>query len=355
MTQAAKAKPTAKQRKDKVVKEIGEFFEKQLKLGTKPWNKPWDVSKCSHALPHNIVSQKPYRGVNVWILAFTGDQEFASFKQWAELGRKHAIANKEYEWRQDRQGKQYKSPTTYYGVQKGQTAHTIVYFSMIRVENDKYPAESDDKYVKIPMLKYHKVFGRSQTNLPMPEVDHGELNMTKRERAVENFMFANYFEEQGIDVRWGGTRAYYNVSSDFIGMPDRVAFKDGFAMLPTLLHEAIHSTGHMKRLSRKFGIFGDKDYAFEELVAEMGASILCRWFNILPGDALEEGLENQASYVKNWLERLKSDPGFIIKAGAKAQKAVDYILQTKFGEEDAPQSFDEEEWHLFAEEETEEE
>lgn len=353
MARQQKSKQDTANRKAAVVKQIGDFFTTELKKGTKPWNRPWDLSKCSNALPHNIVSQKAYRGVNVWILGFTGDTEFGSFKQWAQVGNKHAIKNGEYELAEDKKGKPYKKSTTYYGVKKGETAHTIVYFSMIKIENDKYPAQSPDKYIRIPLLKYHKVFGRSQTTLPPTEADPDapKLDLTRRETAVENFMFRNYLDPNDIKVSWGGTRAYYRVGTDNIGMPDRHAFPTGFAMLPTLLHEAIHSTGHASRLKRKFGIFGDEDYAFEELVAEMGASILCRWFNILPGDALEEGLENQVSYINNWLKRLESNPNMIIKAGARAQAAVDYILKAEFGDDAPVPTFDEEQWAIEEEEE----
>ena len=78
---------------------------------------------------------------------------------------------------------------------------------------------------------------------------------------------------------------------------------------------------------------GDEKYAFEELVAELGASLLCKHFNILPSEALEDGLENQVSYLASWLKRLESDPKMIIRAGSKAQRAMDYILGTTFEEE----------------------
>tara|TARA_R100000734_G_C3318438_1_gene112590 strand:- start:2774 stop:3784 length:1011 start_codon:yes stop_codon:yes gene_type:complete len=319
----------------KVVQEIADMFKKQIKEGVKPWNKPWDTSKCSTGMAHNIVSGKPYRGVNQFILQFAGDTEFASFKQWSEVGRKYAIEQGEYELREGKNGKPYKHTTTYYGVQKGMSAHTVVYFNLIKIkEKDDYGNEEEKR---IPILKWFKVFGRSQTNIPANPIDLSEeekLSMTEREEAIEQELFDIYLDKEGIPVSWGGARAFYSLGRDSIGMPDRHAFPDGYAMLPTLFHESIHSTGHPKRKNRTFGIFGDKEYAFEELVAEMGASLLCRHFNILPSEALEDGLENQASYIASWLKRLDSDPGFIIKAGSRAQAAVDYILQTTFEEEE---------------------
>ena len=37
-----------------------------LEQGTVPWHKPWNART---SLPRNFVSRKPYRGVNVFLLA----------------------------------------------------------------------------------------------------------------------------------------------------------------------------------------------------------------------------------------------------------------------------------------------
>ena len=66
----------------------------------------------------------------------------------------------------------------------------------------------------------------------------------------------------------------------------------------------------------------------------MGASLLCRHFNILPTDALEDGLENQVAYLANWCQKIESNPKLLISAGSKAQKAMDYILGTTWDNEE---------------------
>ena len=88
----------------------------------------------------------------------------------------------------------------------------------------------------------------------------------------------------------------------------------------------IHSTGSKKRLSRKFGTsMRDKKYAFEELVAEIGASFLCA-----EAGFLHYTMRNSLAYLKGWRKRLvkllKEDNRAIFKAAALAQKACDYIL-----------------------------
>lgn len=97
----------------------------------------------------------------------------------------------------------------------------------------------------------------------------------------------------------------------------------------------VHSTGHQNRLARP-GIttqgvaFGDEVYSKEELVAEMGAAMLCGMAGID-----NSTLENSASYINSWLRALEKDSRLVLQAAAQAQKAADYILgETKEKSED---------------------
>jgi antirestriction protein ArdC len=53
----------------------------------------------------------------------------------------------------------------------------------------------------------------------------------------------------------------------------------------------------------------------------MASAFLCGYCGILLCTET-----NQAAYLKGWLEKLKSDPSMLIKAGSQAQRAFDYIL-----------------------------
>jgi antirestriction protein ArdC len=57
--------------------------------------------------------------------------------------------------------------------------------------------------------------------------------------------------------------------------------------------------------------FGTKAYAAEELVAELGAAILCAQLGVT-------GQLHHAEYIGNWLELLKKDEGAIFTASSKA-------------------------------------
>ncbi|WP_252281473.1 zincin-like metallopeptidase domain-containing protein [Peribacillus frigoritolerans] len=71
--------------------------------------------------------------------------------------------------------------------------------------------------------------------------------------------------------------------------------------------------------------FGSESYSKEELVAEMGASMLTAMAGF--GDTT---LEHSTAYIQSWLRALKNDKTMVVKAGSQAQKAVDLILGTKF-------------------------
>jgi antirestriction protein ArdC len=108
-------------------------------------------------------------------------------------------------------------------------------------------------------------------------------------------------------------------------MPEKETFDNSEAYYSTLFHEFTHSTGHKTRLNRP-GIvethyFGDEIYSKEELVAEMGAAMLCGMIGIE-----NKTIKNSASYIQSWLRKLKDDKKLVVHAAAAAQKAADFIL-----------------------------
>jgi len=119
-------------------------------------------------------------------------------------------------------------------------------------------------------------------------------------------------------------RAYYRHASDLVNMPKRETFAKVPEYYNTLFHELAHSTGHESRLDRlqkRQSNFGDTVYAREELIAEMTASFLCGQAGIE-----RDTIDNSASYIANWLERLKNDRKLVVQAASAGNKAADYIL-----------------------------
>jgi len=87
-----------------------------------------------------------------------------------------------------------------------------------------------------------------------------------------------------------------------------------------------HAVGHPKRLNRfennEISSFNSAHFSKEELIAEIGAAFLNAHTGILNDDTLNDS----SAYIQGWLNKLHNDKKFIVEASAKAQKAVDYIL-----------------------------
>jgi antirestriction protein ArdC len=118
--------------------------------------------------------------------------------------------------------------------------------------------------------------------------------------------------------------AAYSPQINKLYMPTIGQFVNSDAYYQTLFHELVHSTGHMDKLNRdgitKFDKFGSHQYSYEELIAEIGAGMLCELSGI------QMNVQNSQAYLNGWIGKLQSEPKWIIKAVAEAKKAVELIL-----------------------------
>jgi antirestriction protein ArdC len=109
-------------------------------------------------------------------------------------------------------------------------------------------------------------------------------------------------------------------------MPDADTFRDRESYYGTLFHELTHWTGADKRLKRLTPArFGSADYAFEELVAELGAAFLSGRFGF-------EQVSQSAAYLRQWAKACRQHPDMLARAASLAQRAADYVT----GEQSAP-------------------
>ena len=263
-----------------------------LEKGVIPWRQTW----TNAGLPKNLITGKNYRGINVWLLNSLGCSQnyFLSFKQVNDLGG---------------------------SVKKGEKAQEVVFWKWMERKNK----ETGEKE-KVPLLRYYKVFNIDQcSDIPIeklpPVVERNNNPLETCEEIISEM-------PKRPDIRYKEHRAYYNRMHDFVNMPKIETFENSEEYYSTLFHELVHSTGHNERLNRKELLeskgMRSKDYAAEELTAEMGATYL----KSCAGIPIEQ-LENNAAYIQGWLERLKNDKRFIVHASVQAQKATDYILNIK--------------------------
>jgi antirestriction protein ArdC len=179
------------------------------------------------------------------------------------------------------------------------------------------------------LLRYFNVFNAEQATWPdgAPEFGNPKANDLQVNSTCEGIVQG--YLDGGPKLCFGGDRAYYAPTHDYVQVPDLDTFETAEQFYSTVFHELTHSTGHPSRLAR-VGImenhrFGDESYSKEELIAEMGAAMLCGVAGI---DQVT--IPMQASYIGNWVRTLQGDHKLVIQAAAGAQRAADRILGVEF-------------------------
>jgi antirestriction protein ArdC len=271
-----------------------------LEDGIVPWRRPW----TSAGLPRNLVSKKPYRGINHFLLSASKyvSPFWLTMRQANELGGR---------------------------VRRGELSTIIVFWKVDeRPDQEATDAANEKGTRRRFLLRYYRVFNVEQCELPqavldkLPKIEtHEHDPIDEAERIVAEM-------PQRPELQTGGSKAFYSSLSDRVTMPPRELFTTAEEYYATLLHEMTHSTGHPKRLARatitEAAPFGSATYSKEELCAEMGSAFLCAEAGISP-----VVIENQAAYLAGWLGKLRDDRKLLIHAAAQAQHAADFILNRK--------------------------
>tara|TARA_R110000787_G_scaffold194096_1_gene305637 strand:- start:860 stop:1750 length:891 start_codon:yes stop_codon:yes gene_type:complete len=276
-----------KETTDAIVAAIEKAIEEGKPL---PWHKPWTGSEGG-VMPVSGATGKRYKGVNIIRLWAAGYDDTRWFTY---NGAKKAGGQ----------------------VRKGEVSTPIVYFSFIEKKDEKTGKDKN-----IPILRAFSGFNYEQCEWP----EAVEAEAVEAERG-DNLKL---LEATGLEVRHGGGRAYYNRASDYIKMPKLEKFKTEDDYWATMWHEATHATGHEDRLDRTFGKrFGDNAYAFEELVAELGAAFICAEIGVTPSAG---GRDDHAAYIQSWLKALKNDKRAIFTAAKKATQAAEWVIKSGEG------------------------
>lgn len=275
-----------------------------LQQGVIPWQQEWNPlgTAC------NYVTGKAYRGINALLLNCNHFKHpyYLTFKQASDLGGR---------------------------VRKGSKAEVVTYWDILYRNKDtgknlsqiQANSMTASQVEKTLFLRYYNVFNVADVegvNFTFPELNQRPLHQKIEacEQIIEEI-------RNRPALRFGGSEAYYSSTEDLVNMPDMQLFQSPESFYCVFFHELVHATGHPSRLARKaegqVNHFGSELYSKEELVAELGATFLCAFTGIA-----QHTLNNSAAYIQNWLEVLKGDKKFIVEAAGKAQRAMDYILNT---------------------------
>jgi antirestriction protein ArdC len=283
-----------------------------ISQGVKPWAKPW------HSTPYqNLITGHQYTGINPilctidMILYNYQSPYFISFNQAKELNWKIKKGSKSTWIRWGGvNGKETLDEFT--GETKKEFYSAFKWFNLFNLDC----LDDNSSQFKIEDYIGDRIKGETQSY----------LNPEARLEAVENFI-----KQHNPTTQFGGNKALYYPVSDTIRLPHYQDFKSAVGYYATYLHELIHWTGHNSRCDRikdaalrdrpLTSQFGSENYAFEELVAEIGSAMLCNQLG------LESELENHASYLDSWLSILTDDKQAFFKASQLATKAVKFLLE----------------------------
>jgi len=254
------------------------------------WERPWNLTGV---FPTNPNTGNDYRGAMsiLLMLMIHGGGNFAGYGQWGKIGGQ---------------------------VRKGEKSLMI-----LRPATKCVGEDAKGKKIMIPTGQYFyvPVFHESQQEgwiAPVIESNDNFIDHAKAEGTIQAMM------DSGVSVKHGGDTACFIPSIDSIRMPCKEQFLNESDYYATILHELVHWTGRSDRLNRNKA-YGDKrSYAFEELVAELGASMLCGELGVHNGYR-----DDHAKYVSHWLDIMRGDSNAILDAAKLAGIAVDVIMNRR--------------------------
>ena len=274
-----------------------DILEAMEKDGLPPWRQGWS----SGMLAFNASSGKVYQGINQLILGMQphGDPRYLTYKQAEYMGLQ---------------------------VRRGERGVRVIKLVEVERKRARQAAGAEGEIVaeengKALVLKAYTVFNAAQIDgmAPMParECD------VKPTEAVEAIVWG--LQDTGLKLTFGPYQPAYDMRRDEIRIPVASDFYNQEDFNSCLVHEMAHSTANPKRIGRPFFSFGTKEYAREEIRAELASSFMGQGLIGLPPS--QSMIESHASYISSWLEVLRNDKNEIFRAAADAQRICDYLSE----------------------------
>lgn len=272
-----------------------------LKENKIPWRERWysDLNK-------NGVTNTEYRGVNQLILSYVAYKEKYKDNRWLTY-------------------KQIKENNYKITNAKGKGV-PIEFWSVYDIKNKiRLDFPTYEKIIeKTPERKKDfKVFCNTTYVFNVSLIEGIKPNEKNNRNTIPtNIYFKRLISKLHIEYIEEGNKAYYIPSKDTIVLPPSSKFFDKYSYYATQLHELSHATGHSSRLNRNLNNQNKKDYAREELIAEISSSFLMQKLNV---KVHEDDYNNHKSYIQSWILLLEDKPNELFKAVGEANKICDYL------------------------------
>lgn len=271
-----------------------------IKGGTLPWRQPWSGGG-GFALPLRANGER-YRGINVLMLAIAAMERGYDCRTWMTYKQAQELGGQ---------------------VRKGEKSTTVVKFGTVckEGETDSSTGAESHEFVR-RYARAYRVFNASQID---GLDDHWyDRPVTKKTFGTQSDPELDaWFASLGVTIEHSADpRAYYVPAEDRIHMPNVETFSSVSGYYDTLAHEFAHSVVAEKRLGLKFdGKTPGARYAQEEIVAEATGAMVCARLGIQPET------DQNAAYIKHWLEVLQQDSSAVFKVASMAQSAADWMFE----------------------------
>jgi antirestriction protein ArdC len=280
-----------------------------------PWRRPWRLGNNGGS-PANVVSKRGYHGLNLLLLDVAATRHNLSSRWWGTFQQFKKLG-----------GRVMRRPSN---VPEGKWGTQIVFWApIVKTKENEDGEQEEDRFF---FMRTYTVFNADQVegldHLRAGQPDTAQdtvIDYEPAEQAVEAGLLG-----MGLSLRYGGCKAFYCPSQDYVQIPPKATFESLKEYYGTVFHELVHATEHEARLnwSRKNR---DNAYALGELIAELGGVFVSRELGVPASD----DMTNHVAYLKNWLQAMKNDSRFIIQASAQASKAASYILSFSRKEEES--------------------
>lgn len=355
---------------ESIRKDITRKLVDAMSGGTIPWRKPWCSSENS-GNPCNFQSGRKYNGINPVILTFVSLVYGYTSKHWGSSSAwaKHVGAIQK--------PNESQVSITYFGMVPKRDPKTkkvmrakdgkpllipiLREFPVLNIEQLQAPTVAQLLNGRCPAKRSSPVkqlLGVTTSDARTSPTSHDELiEMANRyigkrtrnswsreqlaqgihdaiERRIEKYLVGDQNSDPDYQpaealikatqarIVYQGMRACYEPLNDRICVPNKRKFESMSDFYETVFHELIHWTENPLRVGFK-QIDDGRSYAFNELVAEIGACMLMAELHVPLADEI---LEKSKGYVKSWLKHMEDDPKFIFDAASQASKAIDYLL-----------------------------
>jgi antirestriction protein ArdC len=185
-----------------------------LEQGEVPWRRPWTLA----GLPRNLVSKKPYRGINHFLLSTSKyvSPFWLTMRQATQLGGL---------------------------VHTGEDSSIVVLWkveALADTEVDSDANKSAETNGRQFLLRYYRVFNLEQCELPRAVLDKLPKIETHEHEPISSCSEIVGCMPNAPEMQHAGAKAFYSVPTDRVTLPPAELFTSVEEYYATAFHELIH-------------------------------------------------------------------------------------------------------------------